>query len=103
MVPVATVAVVLCLLFAISVGILLYFRSPFVYFLRKCDIFGGKHMTRDGGAMRITKTALGGFITFLFISSLSIFGVYAVTSYVPTSPSLTILLISFLTHTRSLY
>ena len=39
-------------------------------------------MTRDGGAMRITKTALGGFITFLFISSLSIFGVYAVTSYV---------------------
>ena len=82
MVPVATVAVVLCLLFAISVGILLYFRSPFVYFLRKCDIFGGKHMIRDGGAMRITKTALGGFITFLFLSSLSIFGVYAVTSYV---------------------
>ena len=85
MAPVASIAIVLCLLFAISVGILLYFRSPFVYFLRKCDVFGGNHSTRDGAARRVTKTALGGFISFLFLSSLSIFGVYAVTSYVQLS------------------
>ena len=42
-----------------------------------------------GGAQRITKTALGGFISFLFVSSLLSFTSYAITTYVKDNEDVT--------------
>ena len=65
-------------------------RSTFFFFL----IHNNKPLfvsvfIRTGGAQRITKTALGGFISFLFVSSLLSFTSYAITTYVKDNEDVT--------------
>ena len=65
-------------------------RSTFFFFLTDNNepLFASVFI-RIGGAQRITKTALGGFISFLFVSSLLSFTSYAITTYVKDNEDVT--------------
>ena len=65
-------------------------RSTFFFFLTDNNkpLFASVFI-RIGGAQRITKTALGGFISFLFVSSLLSFTSYAFTTYVKDNEDVT--------------
>jgi hypothetical protein len=82
LVPSLGVTVVVGLLFTIVVSTFTLCGSKALHgILRKIDFFGVQYFA-EGAARRVTKTALGGFITFLFASSMVSFTVYALTTYV---------------------
>ena len=65
-------------------------RSTFFFFLTHNNKSLFVYISiRTGGAQRITKTALGGFISFLFVSSLLSFTSYAITTYVKDNEDVT--------------